>query len=285
MKQNAYYRILRPHQWLKNLLLLFPPFLGGTLTGVTALPILLALGSFSAAASMVYVLNDLTDIESDRNHPRKKFRPLASGELSGKAAVILALLLGLVAFACATQLSIKFVIIIISYIVVSLAYSWRLKNIPLVELFCVVSGFLLRLMAGGEAFGVTVSDWLFLSVFLLALFLVSGKRLSELRHEGGESSYRIRPVLADYPQGFLEGAMLVSGAAVLVTYTLYVIGHQRSIWVIPICCFGLLAFFRRVLSGRGGDPTHALLRDPMLFLSGLSWVVFVAWEIYGQLWK
>lgn len=274
--------LLRPHQWLKNLMLLFPPVLGGVMFHVDLLVVLLALASFSAAASAVYVVNDLADIEHDRNHPRKKNRPLASGVISSQTAIVLALFLGCSAFFAAVFIGGEFVVFLACYVVVSLLYSWRLKSVPLLELFCVVSGFLFRLQAGGAAFKVDISDWLFLSVFLLALYLITGKRLSELRHEGGAEPAKIRSVLSEYPPGFLEGVMMIAGASALVTYTLYVIGHDRSVWVVPLCCFGLLAFYRRVLSGRGGDPTRALLKDPMLFLTGLVWVLFVAWEIYGR---
>jgi len=281
---KAYLQLLRPHQWLKNLMLLFPPFLGGTLlvgqysSGRLLWPIV----AFCLGASATYIVNDICDVEQDRLHARKKHRPLAAGKIRIHRAVVLAVVFVVVAAVCAWWVSAGFLVFLSLYLGISLSYSLWLKDLPLIELFCVVSGFVLRLLAGGEAYGVVISDWLFLSVFLLALFLVAGKRLSELRHEGGETPERIRSVLASYPKGFLEGCMLLSGAAVLVTYTMYVISHQSTIWVIPLSCFGLLAFWRRVLSGRGGDPTRALLRDPWLLLTGLVWVLLVGWGVYGQ---
>ncbi|GAB4558079.1 MAG: decaprenyl-phosphate phosphoribosyltransferase [Geothermobacteraceae bacterium] len=279
----AFWGLIRPHQWLKNLLLLFPPFLAGRLLGESySLPgFLFPVFCFCLASSATYIVNDILDVDLDRRHPRKCQRPLASGKISVSIAWGFALCLVALSVSLGFLISVPFLIYVFVYLAVSLAYSFHLKNISLVELFCVVNGFLLRLLAGGEAYKVEISDWLFLSVFLLALFLVAGKRLSELRHEGGETPENIRPVLASYPRGFLEGVMLLSGAAVLVTYTIYVIDHARSIWVIPICCFGLLAFFRRVLSGHGGDPTRALLQDPTLMVTSLLWVLFVGWETYG----
>ncbi|TYO99948.1 4-hydroxybenzoate polyprenyltransferase [Geothermobacter ehrlichii] len=280
---KAYFQLLRPHQWLKNLMLLFPPFLGGTLLGghYSSGQLLWPLVAFCLGSSATYIVNDICDVEQDRLHARKKHRPLAAGRIGVRLAVVLAVVFAAGAVAGAWWVSARFLVFLLLYLGVSLVYSLWLKDMPLVELFCVVSGFLLRLLAGGEAYGVAISDWLFLSVFLLALFLVSGKRLSELRHEGGEAPERIRSVLACYPQGFLEGCMLLSGSAVLVTYTMYVISHQSTIWVIPLSCFGLLAFWRRVLSGRGGDPTRALLMDPCLFIAGVGWVVVVGWSVYG----
>jgi hypothetical protein len=148
-------------------------------------------------------------------------------------------------------------------------------------LFCVVSGFLLRLLAGGAAFGVLISDWLFLSVFLLALYLVAGKRYGEIRNVTGQSPELIRPVLGKYPDGFLLGCMYISGASVLVTYTMYVLDHAMLVYTVPLCCFGLLSYLLRVLSGKGGDPTRALLKDPALFFVGGIWLLLVGWGIYG----
>ncbi|ORJ59122.1 decaprenyl-phosphate phosphoribosyltransferase [Geothermobacter hydrogeniphilus] len=279
---KAYLQLLRPHQWLKNLMLLFPPFLGGTLLvgQYSSGQLLWPLVAFCLGSSASYILNDICDVEQDRLHARKKHRPLAAGKVGIHRAVVLAVVFVVVAAACAWWVSAGFLMFLLLYLGISLSYSLWLKDLPLIELFCVVSGFVLRLLAGGEAYGVVISDWLFLSVFLLALFLVSGKRLSELRYEGGETPGHIRPVLTCYPKGFLEGCMLLSGSAVLVTYTMYVISHQSTIWVVPLSCFGLLAFWMRVLSGRGGDPTRALLRDPILFIVGFLWVLLVGWGIY-----
>lgn len=280
---KSYLELLRPHQWIKNLMLLFPPFLGGVLPRIDSLPaLLLPLFSFSAGASCIYVVNDLLDAGQDIHHPGKCQRPIPSGRIRPAAAWILAALLGVSAIASGLFISGGFFIYLLTYLGLSIGYSIYLKTVPIVELFCVVSGFLLRLQAGGSAYGVRISDWLFLSVFLLALFLVSGKRLSELRHVGGVRPELVRPVLMQYPQGFFEGCLFITGASALVTYTLYVIGHKGNVMVVPLCCFGLLAYLRRVFSGRGGDPTRALLKDPQLFFVGVVWTILVAVDVY---WK
>lgn len=274
--------LLRPHQWLKNLMLIFPPFLGGALTQIDSLSILvLPVLSFSAGASSIYIVNDVMDMKQDAHHPQKSKRPLPAGEISPSVAIFLALCLVFLAILSGFLVSYSFLLYLLIYLGISIAYSCHLKTIPIVEIFCVVSGFLLRLQAGGSAFGVNVSDWLFLSVFLLALFLVSGKRLGELKHSGGQTPELIRPVLVRYPEGFFQASMYMSGAAVLVTYTMYVINHHGNLLVIPLCCFGLLSYILRVLSGEGGDPTRALLKDPALLLVGLTWVVLVGVDIYS----
>lgn len=276
--------LLRPHQWLKNLLLLFPPFLDGSLFQVGSFfEISLPLICFSAGASSIYVVNDLFDVKQDLRHPQKSRRPLPSGNVSKSLAVCVAFSLSIGSLLGGFWVSPSFLVYLIIYLIISVAYSWYLKQVAILELFCVVSGFVLRLFAGGEAFDVIISDWLFLSVFLLALYLVCGKRLSELRHESGCDPADIRPVLESYPAGFLEGAMFVSGASVLVTYTMYVLIHPNLVYTVPLCCFGLLSYLLRVLSGKGGDPTRALLNDPLLCAVGLLWLILTGLSIYGAL--
>lgn len=277
---KTYIELLRPHQWLKSLLLLFPPFLGGTLWQTDSISVLiLPLISFSAGASGIYIINDIFDRDLDKNHPAKSRRPLPSGRIKLPEAMVFSALLGVVSVICGLFVSSLFLLCLLVYLGISIAYSWRFKTVPIVEMFCVVSGFLLRLQAGGIAYQVEISDWLFLSVFLLALFLVSGKRLGELKHLSGQPAELIRPVLAKYPDGFFQVSLALSGTAVLITYTMYVISHHGNLLLIPLCCFGLLFYLQRVFSGKGGDPTRALLRDPLLFVVGLLWVVLVGIDV------
>jgi 4-hydroxybenzoate polyprenyltransferase len=274
-------KLLRPSQWLKNLLLFFPPFLGGELLmpGVLArctFPLL----SFCLASSSAYVLNDLLDRERDLNHPKKKVRPIPSGAVPLPAAWATFIFLLAAAVMVAVGISTVFLCIVLAYLAISVSYSLFLKNLPIVDLFCVSAGFLLRLQAGGEAFHVTISEWLFLSVFLLSLFLSTGKRLCE-KNMLGRNAGDHRKSLESYPSGFLDGTMYMTGGAVLVTYTLYVIEHNVLIVTVPLCCFGLLRYILRVKSGLGGDPTESLLKDGPLFVVGLLWAIMVGWRIYG----
>jgi 4-hydroxybenzoate polyprenyltransferase len=275
--------LVRPVQWVKNLMLFFPPFLGGELLqpGMLARGVLPLL-SFCFASSCTYVLNDVLDRERDRNHPKKRKRPLPSGSLSMSTAIIMFILLLAGAVLLAMRISAVFLAIILAYLLISGLYSLFLKNLPIVDLFCVTTGFLFRLQAGGEAFAVPISEWLFLSVFLLSIFLSTGKRLCEKNTLGDEAGNH-RKSLDAYPHGFLEGTMYMTGGAVLVTYTLYVIEHKVMIYTVPLCCFGLLRYILRVKSGFGGDPTESLLKDGPLFVVGILWAVMVAWGIYGGL--
>lgn len=277
-------KVLRIHQWLKNLMLYFPPFLGGTFFKTCLVPrALLPFIAFCAASSATYILNDLFDRENDRHHPDKCTRPIAAGRISVFSAKLLAGSLLLCSFFIAWNVSNRFLLMLVLYGVVSIAYSARLKDVVLVDIFCISAGFLLRLQAGGAAFNVSISEWLFLSVFLLSLFLSSGKRLAEKQHLG-DVAHQHRKALTAYPKGFLDGTMYMTGSSVLVTYTMYAISHQSSflLYSVPLCYFGLLRYILRVQSGKGGDPTESLTRDLPLMVVSVVWMGLVGWGIYGR---
>lgn len=284
MKITPFIKLLRPIQWLKNLMLLFPPFLGGVFfKHGFVLTVFLPVASFCIASSAIYILNDLIDCKVDKEHPLKQFRPLPSGEIDIKHAKILAGLLFVLGVSLAASVSVNFVALLLGYLSISACYSLILKNYPLVDLFCIASGFILRLLAGGEAFGINISEWLFLTVFLLSLFLSTGKRYSEKLSLGINAGFH-RKVLYAYPDGFLDGLLFMTGSAVLVTYTMYVISSHSALllYSVPLCCFGLLRYILRIQTGKGGDPTESLTRDLPLLAVGILWTVLVGWGIYGR---
>lgn len=278
-----YLRLIRPLQWLKNFMLLFPPFLGGLIFQFNQVQSLLfPVASFCFASSATYIINDVADCSADKHHPVKKFRPLPSGRIKVERALFVAIILLTISFILAVTVSKKFLLYLLSYLVVTIAYSFWFKNYPLIDIFSIASGFILRLLAGGEAFSVPISEWLFLTVFMLSLFLSTGKRYSEKRSLGDHAGQH-RKVLSSYPPGFLDGLLFMTGSAVLVTYTMYVISKHSNIllYSVPLCCFGLLRYIIRVQSGKGGDPTESLTRDLPLFIVGLTWVILVGFGVYG----
>lgn len=275
-----YLLILRPAQWLKNLMIYFPPFLGGAILwpGVVQTGFL-PFVAFCLAASATYIFNDLCDRRNDGHHPVKKHRPIPSGAVPLPAAALLCVFLLVPVLWLGWLVSPAFLLLLIAYLSISAAYSAKLKEIPILDLFCVSSGFLLRLQAGGEAFGIAVSPWLFLSVFLLSLFLSTGKRLGEMNSLGtGAGAHR--KTLSLYPQGFLDGILSLSGAAVMVTYTMYVVTRPALIYTVILCCFGLFRFIFRVKSGMSGDPTESLVKDRQLLCVSLIWAFTVSWVVY-----
>jgi len=275
-----YLSILRPAQWLKNLMLFFPPFLAGhALQPGIATKGLIPFVAFCLVSSSGYIFNDLLDRKRDLLHPQKSLRALPSGTISVTAASLYAFFLLVCGLLLAWMVSVKIMALVVMYTIISVCYSLFCKTVPVLDLFCISAGFLIRLQTGGELFQIPISSWLFLTVFLLALFLSTGKRLSESLTLGTDAGEH-RASLACYSFSFLRGAMYMTGAAVLVTYFMSVLQKPKLIYSVPLCLFGLLRYILRVSSGKGGDPTESLLKDWMLFVVGLLWVVMVFWSIY-----
>jgi len=281
---RSFFSLLRIRQWLKNLMLFFPPFLGGTLFSLgfnryTLLPF----SAFCLVSSANYICNDVFDQHNDRHHPDKRVRAIASGKISITSALFFAAALFICSLFMAWNISGLFLVLMMMYVAISLAYSVKLKEIVLLDVFCISSGFLLRLQAGGVAFNVPISKWLFTSVFLLSVFLSTGKRLAE-KQSLGEDARHHRKALMAYPRGFLEGVMYMTGSSVLVAYTMYAISRHSLLllYSVPLCCFGLLRYLFRIRSGKSGDPTESLVMDMPLLIVGTLWVCMVGWGIYGR---
>jgi len=277
---TAYFAILRPTQWLKNLMLFFPPFLGGNMLAPGFISRgMLPFFAFCFVSSAGYIFNDILDRQRDLSHPSKSRRPIPSGRVKVTVAGVLSVSL----LICGLLLGITgptgFMVLLLCYIAVTLLYSLALKSYPIIDLFCISAGFLLRLEGGGAVFGIEISPWLFMSVFLLSIFLSTGKRLCEYRLLGHRATDH-RENLAHYPEGYLEGIMYMTGGSVLVTYAMYTINRQTLIYSVPLCCFGLFRYILRVQSGQGGDPTESLLKDRVLLAVGVVWVALVGWSIY-----
>lgn len=277
---KEYLTLLRPTQWLKNLMLFFPPFLAGQML-LPGVPIqgVLPFGAFCMVSSAGYILNDLLDRDRDRHHPQKCLRPIAADAVSLTAARALSGLLFVGGLVLAGSVSPRLLFLLVGYATVSLTYSAGLKSFPIIDLFCISAGFLIRLQAGGEVFHVSISPWLFLTVLLLAVFLSTGKRLSESR-KLGDLAGNHRQSLTYYPPGFLDGIMHMTGSAVLVTYAMYALNKQTLIYSVPLCLLGLLRYMLRVSSGKGGDPTESLLKDWVLFAVGVLWLLMILWSLY-----
>jgi decaprenyl-phosphate phosphoribosyltransferase len=258
----------------------FPPFLSGALIHTkTVSEIALPFLAFCCASSATYVINDILDIEQDALHSKKRYRPLPSGDISQAGALFLAIIFFGMSVLLAWFVSSLFLLYVLLYIVISTAYSLYFKNLPIFDIFCISFGFVFRLYGGGAAFSVKISDWLFLSVFLLSIFLSVGKRYSEQVSMGDKAELH-RRTLKEYPDGFLDAAMHISGSAVLITYSLYVISRPLLIYTVPLCLFGLFRYIVLIKSGCEGDPSAALLKDIHLMIIGIIWIFMVGLSIY-----
>lgn len=277
---KQYAALVRHHQWLKNLLLFFPPFFGGKMLDPSVLKLALpSFLSFSLAASCGYIINDIQDKERDGYHASKKFRPIAQGNINLVTAIIIAVALYVTAMLVAGTVSQRFEGYLIIYLLVSFCYTIYFKNFVLLDIFFVAFGFVMRVLAGGEAFQVKVTNWLFLTVFIVAILLATGKRLGEMVSEGA-NALQHRISLSRYSSSFLEGVLWFSASCALVTYALYIIENRDGlIYTVPIAVFGLLRYIYVVKQGQG-DPTDVLLKDRQIMLTGLIWVAMIGVIIY-----
>jgi 4-hydroxybenzoate polyprenyltransferase len=282
-------RLLRPKQWTKNLLLFAAlVFARKLLEPAAVLEACLAFAAFCLASSSVYVVNDLVDVERDRAHPDKRHRPIASGQVSRRSALGLALLLTVAALALALVLGRGFITAVAVYLALSHFYSFAGKNIVLLDTLLVAIGFVLRAVAGALAIAVPFSDWFVLCTLFVALFIALSKRKAELL-AGGETSGS-RPVLEHYTVGALTAFTGTSMAAAVISYSLYVqdaverFGNELRVLVftVPIVIIAIFRYYLLVENaGVGEKPEEILLTDRPLQLAALGFVLVAVAAFYG----
>jgi 4-hydroxybenzoate polyprenyltransferase len=281
-------KTMRPRQWPKNIFVLAGLVFDGQLTNLGSLSItLLAVILFCLASSLVYIINDITDIQTDRLHPFKRNRPLASGQLSQRTAIIVAVVLFVFTFPSAFILNINFGLIITGYFLLMLAYSFWLKHIPIVDVMIIAAGFVLRVAAGVIVIVTTeFSPWLFVATTFLALFIALGKRRAEIDLlEGAADSHR--QVLKGYSLELLDQLLTIVLASTLMTYCLYTFsspitpGNHVMMLTIPFVIYGLFRYLYLIrMEHIGGAPEEIVLTDlPMQIAVGL-WGLTVVIIIY-----
>lgn len=275
---------MRPHQWVKNLLVLVPLLFTPKALELSAWgEALLAFASFCFAASTIYLLNDIKDKEEDARHPKKKKRPIASGRLSIGVAWLTFLgtlaACGLLAWQVPTQGWRPFVLWPASYLVLNVAYSFLLKRLVVIDCMCIALGFQLRVQAGAAAIQVDASRWLLLCTFFFALFLAFCKRYEELSKQG-EASGQTRATMSDYTATFLNMLIGPLAALSILTYALYTVSPDtvarhhtdRLMYTVPIVTYGVFRYLFLVYrKSEGGDPARLLFRDVPLIVSGLCY--------------
>lgn len=287
----ALLRAMRIHQWVKNLFVVTPAvFAGKLLEPALALRCAVAVACFCAAASAIYLVNDVRDRDEDRRHPLKQRRPIASGALSVPTALAAACALALSAVAGAVWLGVAFATVLGSYLAINFAYTAGLKRVVILDVLLVAMGFLLRVEAGGVAVGVEVSSWLLLCTLFLALFLVVSKRRHEVVLLADQAASQ-RSVLAQYTPAFLDQMIAVSTAATLVSYALYSadagtverFGSRGLLLTIPLVLYGLFRYLYLVY-GRDDQrtPTEALLTDPPFLVNLAVWGLAVIAIVYSR---
>lgn len=272
-------KILRPRQWIKNGFVFTPLIFTGMFTNVQAIgQVFSAALWFCIAASAVYILNDIQDRERDKQHPTKsKSRPLASGAVSLKTAWIL--LFSLYALlTLAAWLQPKVIAVIVIYIVINIFYSLRLKHEPVLDIFTIAIGFVLRVYAGALALEVPMSSWMFVTTLCLALYLAAVKRRQELNQNGSQS----REVLSRYSVALVDRYAEMAACGALIFYSLFVMStHPELVVTIPLVLFGLFRYWYVVeVLDRGESPTDALLADTPLLSTVALWIGSCMWVLW-----
>lgn len=275
-------KLMRPKQWVKNGFVLAPlVFSGEFLRAESIFHVLMAVLLFCLASSATYIVNDMSDVERDRSHPLKsKTRPLAAGIVSLPAAI--GLLLGLYAALVVGWFFAPSVVgVIVVYLLINFAYTFALKHQPVVDIFTIAIGFVLRVYAGAMALSVPVSSWMFITTLCLALYLAAVKRRQELSKSGSGA----REVLGKYTLSLVDRYAEISATGALLFYSMFVVSAKPDLVItVPLVLFGLFRYWYVVEALEGGEsPTDALLADWQLLLTVVAWGGVCMWALWPGL--
>ena len=244
---------------------------------------------FSLTSSSIYIINDLIDINEDKVHPLKKFRPIPFGLISSSRALITAIILAFSSFALLAFTNLYFGITVMAYFAITILYSVGLKNIVILDVFTIAAGFILRILGGAFIINVEISSWLMLTTMFISLFLAVMKRRSELKHVTGEDSASTRKVLVHYSTNFLDQMSTVTSAGVIICYALYTVSQrtvsifktEHLIYTTPFVVFGIFRYMYLVYIGKKGENTsELLLSDLPMIVNILLYIITVIAIIY-----
>lgn len=289
---TALIKTLRPHQWVKNLFVAAALVFSRHLTDPQyVLRTGLAVLAFCLLSGAVYAFNDVRDVESDRAHPTKRHRPIASGALSERAALSWAFVLAIVALTGCAVLSWQLAVFAALYALQNVAYSVKLKHIAFVDVGVIATGFLLRVLGGAAAIDVPASKWLLVCTALLAIFLGLGKRAHELAWaERSGQTTETRAALAGYRLPVVRVTMILIGVATCASYVAYTVsphtiaffGTDRLVYSTPFVALGILRFlFLALWWPKDDSPTEAMLKDPWFLLDLVAATATLLYIIYG----
>lgn len=283
-------KLLRPHQYIKNGFVLLGPLFAHQWSTQTLTEAALAFFAFCCMASAVYVLNDLMDINADREHPIKCRRPLPSGQISLSLAKLLLLGMFIGSILLSLAVSPWVTLFVLIYFAMNILYSWRLKHVVILDVFIISAGFMLRILAGTVGLGIAPSVWLLLCGLMVTLFLGFSKRRSELLmlESSGDSSNLTRKVLDDYSPAMLEQFISVTAACTILSFGLYTMspqtialhGTENLIYTLPFVIYGIFRYlFLLHHKAKGNDTAKDLLTDWHLLVTVLAWVATTLWVL------
>ena len=280
-----YLKLMRPKHYIKNFLIFLPLLFSGKLLNLSN--ILITLGGvicFSLIASSIYIINDIKDKDKDRKHKTKCNRPIASGKISVKNAIIFmfVLLILVTVLVIVMNLSILSIGFLALYFILNLAYSLRLKNIPLIDIIILVSGFVIRVLFGASILSITVSNWLYLTVIAISFYLGLGKRRNEIMKTGSNT----RKVLKYYTKEFLDKNMYMFLSMTIIFYSLWTTdvdivskSNNLLIWTVPLVIVICMRYSMNIEGESDGDPVEVIMHDKVIislvFLYALSLITIL----------
>ncbi len=281
-----YFKLIRVPQWIKNLFVFVPLLFSLNLFDrnyfITTLQAFIVL---CLASSFIYVINDIIDIKADAAHPQKKNRPLPSGAISKKSAVVTLIILFILLAVLSYFTPLEFIYILLGFVVLNVLYSFYFKHVVILDVFSIATGFSLRVLGGAAIIDVPVSSWLILTTMFISLFLGVMKRHSELESISNQQNASTRKVLSDYSLTFTNQMATVAAAGVIICYALYtvsertvtVFGTENLIFTTPFVVFGIFRFmYLEYLNQKGENTTQILLTDiPMIVTVILYFAVTV----------
>lgn len=274
--------LMRFHQYIKNLFIFIPAFFSFKFFDeVSIYNSLIAFVAFCLCASAIYIINDIIDAPLDRIHPSKSKRPIASGKVKPRVALLFALIFIVVGIFILVCLLPRVILPVVIYVLINLLYSFKLKHIPILDIFIIASGFVIRLFVGALAINTPLSEWIIVMTFLLALFLALAKRRDDviLYEASGE---KMRKVIDGYNRQFLDIAMAISASIVMIAYILWSISTEvklrlHSDYLYLTSVFVLAGIFRYMqitfVEQKSGNPSKIVLQDKFLQGVILCWLI------------
>mgnify|MGYP001422476222 FL=1 len=282
-------KLIRPKHYFKNLFILLPLFFSGQINNLELLlDGLVAFIAFSLVASSIYIFNDYKDIYNDRKHPIKKFRPLASGLIKKSTALNLMVIFLISGSILMYFLSFKSFIVLTIYILLNFAYSLKLKQIALLDVTIIASGFVLRIFTGSFAYEVPLTIWIVIMTFLIALFLALAKRRDDVLILN-KSGKKTRKSIDGYNLKLIDGIMIMMSAVVIVAYIQITITEDfmlkfesENLYLTGLfVIFGIMRYLQiTIVEEKSGSPTEIIYTDKILQISILLWILMFSWFIY-----
>jgi 4-hydroxybenzoate polyprenyltransferase len=282
--------LIRPKQWIKNFFVFAPLLFAGELFHINIfIKSIYAFLAFSGVSSLVYIINDISDIESDKYHKEKRFRPLASGDVTTNQARIFFVVIFAITVLLCLNLSKGFIIAAATYFIINLLYSLKVKNIVLLDVFFISFGFMLRIIGGAAAISVQLSSWMILTAIFISLFLAISKRRAELSQNNNQNLEKQRKVLTEYDITFTDQMNTIAATGTIICYALYTVSEkaiktfntENLIYTTPFVIYGIFRYLYLIhKKNLGESPSQVVTKDLPLIINVFIWLVISIFIIY-----